>query len=197
MQETTRLRHNHHEQIQAHDAGISREDERILVAVPSQIRAERYTGDGPSPETYRQALKTLLATPEIESRLNYITASFIITIFGGWLASKMVVSRAFIFFIDLMLFVASLALAGLLIGVMLGENILPAGTATVLVFVAIGIVLLIVGFVLGSMIVAATANSRKRQGETFSRRGAVVSPREQQSTTRARAGEYYSRSWQR
>ncbi len=194
MQETTRLRHNHHEQIQAHDAGIPREDERILATVPSQIRAERYAGDGPSPETYRRALKTLLATPEIESRLDYITASLIVTIFGGWLASKVVVSRAFTFCVDLMLFVESLALAGLLIGVMLGENILPAGTAMVLLFVAMDIVLLIVGFVLGSMIVAATANSRKRRDEIFSRRGVVVSPGEPQPMMRTRAGGYASRA---
>jgi len=195
MQDTTRLHRDHREQVQAHDRGASREDERILATVPSQTGVERYAGDGPSPETYRQALKALLATPEIESRLNYVTASLIVTIFGGWLASKLVMSRAFILFVDLTLFIVSLALAGLLIGILLGESILPAGTAPVLLFATVGIVLLIVGFVLRSMIITATSISRKRRDEMPSRRGVVVSPLEQRSMARVR--EHYSRSWRR
>ncbi len=162
MSETNQSRRHRHEQVEAHDRGISREDERILATVPNQTGLRRYAEDGPSPETYRQALKAILATPEMESRLNYITASLVVTIFGGWLASKLILSRAFILIFDLMLLTTSLALAGLLIGIMLGERILPTGTVPVLLVAATGILFLTGGFVLGRMIIPATSNSRKK-----------------------------------
>jgi len=195
MPDTTQRRRNQRKQIQVHDKGIPRDEERILATVPSQTGVERYAGDGPSPEAYRQALKVMLASPEIESRLNYITASIIVTIFGGWLASRMILSRAFMFFVDLTLFIVSLALAGLLIGIMLGENILPGGMVPVLFFAATGIVLLIVGCLLGSMMRTATSHSRRRRAETFSQSGMVISPLEQRSMVRAREND--RRPWQR
>lgn len=170
MQDTTQLRHNHPEQIQAHDRGIPREEERILATVPSRMSIERYGEDGPPPEVYRQALKSILATPELESRLNYITASMIVTMFGGWLAGKMIRTRAFIFFTDIILLFASLALAGFLVGVMLGEGFLPPATAPVLLFVTVGLALLLVGIVLGNMILGAHRNSREQSDDgSFSR----------------------------
>ncbi len=178
MPEATQLRRHHHEQVEAHDRGVSREDERILATVPNRTSPRRYAEDGPSPEAYRQALKAILATPEIESRLNYITASLVVTIFGGWLASKLILSRAFILIFDLILLTAILALAGLLIGIMLGESILPTGMVPVLLVAATGILLLISGFVLGRMIIPATSNSRKRRDEASLRRGVDFYPLE-------------------
>ncbi|MDE3088952.1 MAG: hypothetical protein KGJ80_06175 [Chloroflexota bacterium] len=191
MQDATQSRHNHHEQVQAHDRGIPREDERILATVPSQTSIETYPGDSPHPEIYRQALKSILTTPDIENRLNYITASMIVTIFGGWLAGKMVQTRAFIFFTDLLLFFTSLAMAGFLAGVMLGENILPAETVPILLLAATAIVLLIMGFVLGSMIVGATRHSKAR-AEGTSARDIVVPMRQRRYAGRARGRNGYS-----
>ncbi len=160
--------------------------------VPSQTSIETYKGDNPHPEIYRQALKSILATPDIENRLNYITASLIVTIFGGWLAGKMVRTRAFIFFTDLLLFFVSIALAGFLVGIMLGENILPAKTVPILLFVATGIVLLIVEFVLWSMIVKATRHSQASTEDTSSTRDIVVSRCQDARADHVRGHKVYS-----
>ena len=175
MQDTAQLRHNQNEQMRAHDRGIPREDERVLAPVPSPTSIETYPEDSPHSEIYRQTLRSILASPDIENRLDYITASLIVTIFGGWLVGRMVQSRAFVFFTDLLLFLASLVMAGFLVGVMLGENILPAETVPIILLAATGIVLLIGGFALGNMIVGATRTFREQTDGTSSRRDMVVS----------------------
>ncbi len=176
MQDTTsKVRHNRSEEDRQRDGKVAREDASVLATLPSRTSLERYGADSPQTEIYRQAVRAILATPELDGRMNYVTASLFVTVFGSWLAGRMLKSRAFLFFVDIGLFLASLAMAGLLIGIMVGENILPAETIPMLLFVATAIVLLIVGFVLGNMLVSVSNYSRTRSAKASSSRGAVVS----------------------
>ena len=153
MQDAIQTRQNRHEAAPWNDKHVARnEDEKILATVPSRVVRGRFRADEPNPETYRQALKVMLETPEIESRLSYITAAMIVSVFGSWLGIKLIRTRAFALFADLVLFFSSIALAGFFIGVMLGEGFLPLGIVPVLLFVATAIALLIMGIVLGNMI---------------------------------------------
>jgi hypothetical protein len=160
MQDTTQVRRNQRQQSQSPDQDISQEDERFLATIPGRTTVERYGAGSPPPEVYRQAVRAILATPELEGRLNYATASLIVTVFGSWLAARMLASRAFLLFVDGLLFLTSLAVAGFLVGGMIGENILPVETIPVLLFAALAIVLLMAGCVLGNMLVNGTRHTR-------------------------------------
>lgn len=174
MQDATLAHDEISEPILSQDRGVRREEERILATIPSQTYLERYGMETLESETYRQALKAMLATPAIEKHLNYITASLIVTIFGAWLAGKFVLSRTFSFFIDLVLFITSFALAGLLIGILLGEVILPVETIPVLLFAALVVLTLLMGFALRGTIVTIKSMSQKRETETLASRGVAV-----------------------
>lgn len=175
MQDTTHLRHDHSERDRVPVEETAHENNSVLATIPNRTSPERHGADSPQPEVYRQAVRTILATPELDDRMNYVTASLFVTVFGSWLAGRVLKSRVFLFFVDSILFLASLAMAGLLVGVMVGENILPAETVPVLLFVATAIVLLTAGFVLGNMLVSGSKHARASGNEVSYSRREVVS----------------------
>ncbi len=131
----------------------------MVTRIPNQTSGERYLTNSPHPDVYRQALRIILETPEIEGHLNYITAGTIVTILGSWLTSSMIKSRAFTMFTDILLFFGSTALAGLLIGIMLGEGLLPKEIVPVLLFVVVGISILVPAIFLGGLMFQPTQRS--------------------------------------
>jgi len=98
----------------------------------------------------------MLETPQIERRLNYITAGMIVTILGSWLTGSVVKSRAFTLFTDLVLFFCSTALAALLVGIMLGEGVIPQDIVPVLLFVMLGMFIFVVAIMLGSVLLQSS-----------------------------------------
>lgn len=162
------------------DRNTSREDERILATVPRRTELRQYGRERLDPETYRQALKVVLGTPEIEGHLDAITASMLVAIFGTWLAAKMVWSRVFGFFVDILLLFATLSLAGFLIGVMLGEGILPAQTANVVLIASAGLALVLAGVVLG-VLVRGVEHGAPRAGRESAAAKIVVNAEDRRS----------------
>ena len=151
------------EQVRRGDRISPRQEQRLVNRIPSQTRGEKYLANTPSPEVYRQAMKVILETPQMERRLNYATAGMIITILGGWLTGSVVKSRSFTLFTDLLLVFFSLALAGLLVGIMLGEGILPSSIIPVLLFALLGILNSVIAIMLGSLLlrsIGARVNRR-------------------------------------
>jgi hypothetical protein len=128
----------------------------MVTRIPNSTSGDLVLTNRPHPDVYRQALRVILETPQIERRLNYITAGMIVTILGGWLTGSVVRHRAFTFFADLLLFFSSLALAGLLVGVVLGEGFVPSETVPVLLFVTLGLLIVVLSVMLGSLLFQST-----------------------------------------
>lgn len=130
--------------------GVAPEERAILATVPSHSGGDPLPANVPQPETYRQALKVILATPEIQGRLHYITAGVIVAIFGGWLAGKAVSSRAFALIFDAALILLSAAILGVLIGLILVENFSPTETIPVVLLGLTGAILFLLGILVGA-----------------------------------------------
>lgn len=161
--DTIQTRQKHREEVRWNDRnGTRNEDEKILATVPSRVVPRREHPNEPDPEVYRQALRVMIETPEIESRLSTITAAMIVSVFGSWLGIKFTQTRAFAFIVDLALFFASVGLAAFFIGMMLGEEILPMDLVPVLLFGAAVIALLLMGIVLGNMVRSVMAKPQRR-----------------------------------
>lgn len=148
------------ERVRRGDRFDTRQAQSIVTRIPIQTSGERYLANSPHPNVYRQALSVILETPEIERHLNYISAGTIVTILGSWLAASTIKSRAFTMFTDIMLFFVSTALAGLLIGIMLGEGFIPREIALVLLFGLVSISILVLVILLGSLLLRSTQRSR-------------------------------------
>jgi len=71
----------------------------------------------------------------------------------------MIKSRAFTMFTDIMVFFVSTALAGLLIGIMLGEGFIPREIALVLLFGLVSISIVALLILLGSLLFQSTQRS--------------------------------------
>jgi hypothetical protein len=174
MQDTIQTHQNHHEEVRWNDRNVARnQDENILTTVPSRVVPNRRHANEPGPEVYRQALRVMIETPEIESRLSTITAAMIVSVFGSWLGIKFTQSRAFVLSVDLVLFLASIGLAAFFIGVMLGEGFLPTGAMPVLLFGAAVIALLLMGIVLGNMIRSTVSKPQRRPGHAELKRAII------------------------
>ncbi len=150
MQDTNRVSQIHPDNVEIYDKGIAPEERSILATVPSRVSGEENRANDLHPETYRQALKVMLGTPEIESRLDYITAGMIVTIFGGWLAGKAIKSRAFAVITDLLFLFLVAALIGGLLGVLLGEAFLPASIIPFFLLAMAAAMLFLLGILVGS-----------------------------------------------
>lgn len=145
------------ERIRRGDKSSAHPEQSLVTRIPNQTSGERYLANTPHPDVYRQAMKVILETPQMERRLNYVTAGMIVTILGGWLTGSVVKSRPFTMFTDMLLFFSSLALAGLLVGIMLGEGILPLNIVPVLLFVMLGILISVMAIMLGSLLLRSTS----------------------------------------
>lgn len=145
------------EHIRRGDKSSARQEQSIVTRIPNQSSEERYLANTPHPDVYRQAMQVILETPQMERRLNYVTAGMIVTILGGWLTGSVVKSRPFTMFTDILLVFFSLALAGLLVGIMLGEGILPLNIIPVLLFVMLGILIFVIAIMLGSLLLGSTS----------------------------------------
>lgn len=145
------------EHIRRGDKSSARQEQSIVTRIPNQSSEERYLANTPHPDVYRQAMQVILETPQMERRLNYVTAGMIVTILGGWLTGSVVKSRPFTMFTDMLLVFFSLALAGLLVGIMLGEGILPLNIIPVLLFVMLGILIFVIAIMLGSLLLGSTS----------------------------------------
>ena len=144
------------ERIRRGDKSRARQEQSMVTRIPNQTSGEGYLATSPHPDVYRQALKVILETPQMERRLNYATAGMIVTILGSWLTGSVVKSRPFTMFTDILLFFCSTALAGLLVGIMLGEGILPLNIVPVLLFVLLGVLIFVVAVMLGSLLLRST-----------------------------------------
>jgi hypothetical protein len=140
------------ERIRRGDQGSMRQDQMVVTRIPIQTSGESYWASSPHQDVYRQALRVILETPQIERRLNYITAGMIITILGGWLTGSVVKSRAFTTLTGSLLFFCGTALVGLLVGIMLGEGFIPKESVPVLLFATVGILIFVLAALLGSML---------------------------------------------
>ena len=140
------------ERIRRGDQSSVRQEQSIVTRIPNQTSGEDYLANTPHPDVYRQALKVILETPQMERRLNYVTAGMIVTILGSWLTGSVVRSHAFTMFIDILLFFCCTALVGLLVGIMLGEGFIPQESAPVLLFVMVGILTFVLAVMLGSLL---------------------------------------------
>ena len=185
MQETNSVRHVHADRVQVIDQGIAPEERHILATVPSRTRAECNATRDLDPETYRQAFKVILGTPEIESRLPYITATMIVTVFGGWLAAKAVSSRTFAMVTSTALLFLGAAVAGALIGVLLGESFLPEQTIPLVLLAMTGVVLFLLGILIGAM---APGESRIEPQNTWESRPIAATVRERRTLRRRNWG---------
>ncbi|MCL4395936.1 MAG: hypothetical protein M1482_14230 [Chloroflexi bacterium] len=181
MQERSELGRARGHALQVTDRGISPEDRNLLAAVPGQSSRRSYRSDMPAPAIYREALRVMLGTPEIQGRLPYVTASLIVTIFGTWLAVKAIQTRAFALAADIVLFLCTTALAGFLVGVLLGEGILTTKAVPFLLSAAVAFVLLL------SVILVADMLLGRRSRHEASTDGA-----EQEIVVRARPHRSYS-----
>jgi hypothetical protein len=138
------------------DKSIARQEQSIVTRIPNQASGEGYLVNSPNPDVYRQAMQVILETPQMERRLNYVTAGMIVTVLGGWLTGSALKSRPFAIFTDLVLFFCSIALAGLLVGIMLGVGILPMNIIPILLFTLLGILIFVVAIMLGTMLLRST-----------------------------------------
>lgn len=155
MQDRDQLHFDRREQIQQSDKSAARQEQAVVTRISNEARGEGYLATRPHPDVYRQALRVILETPQVERRLNYVTAGTIVTILGSWLAGSLMKTRAFTIFIDLVLFFCSVTLAGLLVGVMLGEGVIPLNTVPVLLFVMLALLIFVVAIILGSLVLRA------------------------------------------
>jgi hypothetical protein len=144
------------ERIRRGDKSSARAEQSVVTRIPNQTSGGRYLATTPPPDVYRQAMQVILETPQMERRLNYVTAGMIVTILGGWLTGSVLKSRPFAIFTDLALFFCGLALAGLLVGIMLGEGILPMETIPILLFVMLSILMFVVAIMLGILLLRST-----------------------------------------
>jgi hypothetical protein len=144
------------ERIRRGDKSSAHPEQSIVPRIPHQASSEGYLATSPQQDGYRQALKVILETPQMERRLNYLTAGMIVTILGSWLTGSAVKSRPFTMFTDIVLFFCSTALAGLLVGIMLGKGILPLNIVPVLLFVLLGVLIFVVAVMLGSLLLQST-----------------------------------------
>ncbi len=138
------------------DRSRVRQEQSIVPRIPSETSGEWYWAIRPHQDGYQQALKVILETPQMKRRLNYLTAGMIVTILGSWLTGSVAKSRPFAMFADIVLFFCSTALAGLLVGVMLGEGILPLNIVPVLLFVLLGVLIFVLAVMLGSLLLQST-----------------------------------------
>ena len=138
------------------DKSSPRQEQSIVTRIPNQASGDRYLANTPNPDVYRQAMQVILKTPQMERRLNYVTAGMIVTILGGWLAGSALKSRPFAIFTDILMFFCSVALAGLLVGIMLGEGILPLNIIPILLFLLLGTLIFIVAIMLGTLLLRST-----------------------------------------
>ncbi len=145
-----------HEWIRRGDQGNARQEQSLVTRIPNQTSDENYLVSSPRQEVYQQALRVMLENPQIERRLNYITAGMIVTILGGWLTGSVVKSRAFSTFTGILLFFCGTALVGLLVGTMLGAGLLPKESVPILLFAMLGILILVLAVLLGSLLLQST-----------------------------------------
>jgi len=151
------------EQIRRGDKITPRPEQSIVTRIPNHTSRERSLANTPNPYDYRQALKVILETPQMDPRLYYATAGVIVTILASQLTSSIVKSRPFVTFADLLLFFFSLALAGMLVGIMLGESILPLNIIPLLLFALLGIFLSVIAIMLGNLLLRSTSAKVNRR----------------------------------
>lgn len=145
------------ERIRRGDKSPARQEQSIVTRIPNQTRGQGYLANTPHPDVYRQALRVIVETPQMERQLNNAIAGMIVTILGSWLTVSLVRSRPFAMFSDMVLFFSSLALAALLVGIMLGEGILPPNIIPVLLFVFLGILVCVFAIMLGSLVLQSAS----------------------------------------
>ena len=145
------------ERIRRGDKSSAHLEQSIVTRIPNQTSEDRYLVASPHPDVYRQAMQVILETPQMERRLNYATAGMIVAILGSWLTGSVVKSRPFSVFTDMLLLFSSLALAGLVVGIMLGIGILPPNIIPVLLIVLLGILIFVIAIMLGSLLLRSTS----------------------------------------
>jgi hypothetical protein len=152
MENGTQLHFERRGQIEHIDQDNSEQDQIIVAQMPNEIGVTRSWATGRRSDDYRQALRVILETPQVDRRLNYVTAGMIVAILGVWLTGSVVTSRAFALFTDLVILLSGSALAALLVGMMLGEGVIPLNAVPVLLYVLLGMLVLFDGIMLVSLL---------------------------------------------
>ncbi len=145
------------ERIRRGDKSGARQEHSIVTRIPNETSGEMHLANAPHPDAYRQALIVIAETPQMKRRLNQVTAGMIVTIMGSWLAGSLIKTRAFTLFTDLILFFCSITLAGLLVGIMLGEGVIPLNIVPILLFVLLGIFIFVIAIMLGNLLLRSTS----------------------------------------
>lgn len=156
MQDRDRSYLDRFEQIRRGDQDSPRQEQIVVTRIPIQTTGESYLAPSPRQDVYQQALRVMLDTPQMERRLNYVTTSMIATILERWLAHSAAKSRASTMFAGILLILCGTALVGLLVGIMLGEGLIPKESVPVLLVVTISILIFVLAVMLGSLLLRST-----------------------------------------
>ncbi|MBI5031939.1 MAG: hypothetical protein HZB51_15520 [Chloroflexi bacterium] len=160
MQDRDKSYLDRRERIRRSDKSIMRHKQNIVTRIPNHTSGERDLANSPHPDVYRQAMKVILETPEMEKRLSYITAGTIVTILGSWLMGSMFKNRAFAMFTYIMVFLGSMALAGLLIGIVLGAGFISTDIMLVLLLGLVLVSIWVLVILLGGLLLRSTQRSQ-------------------------------------
>ncbi len=156
MQDRYSTRRNHRQQILVHNTDIIDQDGNVVTRIPTQAEVENARRSAANRQIYEQALQVMLTTPELDRRVRYVTTSVIVSVLGGWLAGQAMKTRAFIFVLDAAVFLFSITLVGLMLGLMIGFGVLPIETLPLLLIIGTGIVLLVAVILFIAMMMMAT-----------------------------------------
>ncbi|MBI5030958.1 MAG: hypothetical protein HZB51_10555 [Chloroflexi bacterium] len=161
MQDSNWNRRNRRRQVLVRRTDVIDEDGNIITRIPTQAEIDRARRAAPDPQVYQEALRVMMATPEIQRRTSYITASMIVSVLGGWLAGQAMKTRAFVFIVDALIFLFSITIVGLLIGLLIGFGILPIETLPVLLIIGTVIVLVVAIVVFIAMMMTTQSPPRR------------------------------------
>ncbi len=132
-------------QVRVSDKNGAWRERGIVAVIPSRARVESYIANSPVPHFHGHALR-------------------IVT--GAQKAASIAKSRAITMFAEIMLFFVSTALAGLIIGILLGGGFIPAERVPTLLFLTAGLLLCILGVVLASLLFWSTQDAQERSDQT-------------------------------
>jgi hypothetical protein len=156
-------------------------DERTVTVIPARDVQRYQTIIEPS--TYQQILHALHEHPELETRIDYDTTNTVYETYENTSADRRNGTWMFDIFVDVVLIILALALAGLIIGIMIGQNMLPPESVPFLLFVSLGIVLIIGAVIIVGAFMTATSKPRT-EDEQLPTRTTVVTQQRQSVTMR-------------
>jgi len=143
MQDRYYVRRNPRRQMLVRNADLVDQDGNLVTQIPTQEQIQAARRQAAEQQLYQQALQVMVTTPELDRRMRYISASMIVSVLGGWLAAQAMRTRAFVFVVDVLIFLFSITVVGLLVGLMIGFGVLPVDTIPILLIIGTVVVLFV------------------------------------------------------